>query len=219
VLPGLAVYGATVLSRSRAILALAIALAVSLALSLGIAAGQQSSGQQAEESSSGLQVEWAFRPGDLTELVDQSQAAVLADVDAVHAGDPIVEADPGQPGSTISIPTQLIDVTVAQTISGQAPEHLTIYKLGGPGEQPAGDPGYQVGSRYLLFVQPRQQADLPGAQPDNTYIATAPDGRLQELASGELNAAIDGPVADQLDSDTVQQATQEIQVADQGSTP
>jgi len=32
----------------------------------------------------------------------------------------------------------------------------------------------------LLFVQPRQQADLPGT-PDNTYIA-APDGRPQEVS-------------------------------------
>jgi hypothetical protein len=187
---------------------LAAAALVSLALSLGIAVGQDPT--QSSEAP-GLGVDWDYRPADLADLVDNSPAIVVAQVDAVRDGDPIVIGPPDpDTGAAPTAPTQRVDVHVTSAIDGQTPQTFTLFKLGGPGEQPEGSPGYQVGERYLLFVRRRLTDDESAPNPDGTWLPVAPDGRLERLPSGRLDAELPGPVADQLDGDTVSQARQEI---------
>jgi hypothetical protein len=196
------------MSLPRALLTLSLAATASLALSLAIRSAEPS-GAEEPEAASGLEVQWAFDPASLDSLVGESDAVVVAQVTAVQAGEAIVI----NPETGTTIPTQLIDVTVDQQISGQAPASFTIYKLGGPGMQPSDDPAYAVGERYFFFVSQRLNDQLTAPAGDGTYLTVAPEGRY-DLDSGELGAVVSDPVADQLDGTSVPEATQEVQAAE-----
>lgn len=210
----------------RAALAtLAVALAVSAALSLGL---HGIAGTQADEADPGLGpdfgVEWDYQPTDLTDLVANSPAIVLVEVKGVYDGEPLVAGAPDpEPSAVPSIPTQRIDLHVVQAIDGQTPEDFTLFKLGGPGEQPEGSPRYKVGERDLLFVRPRLNDDGTAPSPDGTWITVAPDGRIEKLNSGVLASPVEGPIADQLDGTTLPEALEAIAEAqppaDPGTTP
>ncbi len=195
-----------------ALVTVATAVAISVALSLGL---YGLAGSQAEEAAPGLGpdfgVEWDYQPADLTDLVANSPAIVLAQVTDVRDGAPLVASPSDSDAGVIpAVPTQRIDLHVVQAIDGQTPEDFTLFKLGGPGEQPEGSPRYEVGERDLLFVRPRLNDDGTAPNADGTWIAVAPDGRLEKLDSGELASPVDGPIADQLNGATVPEAVQAI---------
>jgi hypothetical protein len=172
----------------RAIFVLVSALALSLAITLLLRSAEGSRAQELEPAPEyRMGIEWAYRPDDVVELGDQSDALVEAEVTDVRDGPPII-VDDASP-----IPTQLIDVRTTALLSGEAPETFTLYKLGSEAAYAEGDPPYEVGQRYVIFVTPR---------PDGTYLPTAPDGRLLERPSGEVEPVIDGPVAEQVDGST-----------------
>jgi hypothetical protein len=208
------------MSLARAFLAVGIAGVASFAISLAIRATEGSFAQEAETTDPELGVQWDYRPEGLPDLVDASPAVVMAQVEDVHGGDLIVGQPADGQGAPFTAPTQRIDLHVTETVQGQVPENFTLFKLGEPGVQPDGDPAYQVGERYLLFVRPRLNDDRTAPNPDGTYIAVAPDGRLEKLPSGELDAQIPGPVAEELDGATVPEAEQAIdQAPDTGGSP
>jgi hypothetical protein len=190
------------MSAPRAIATLVIALVVSAALSVSIQAGFAQDGDE-PEARPGIGVDWAFRPGDLGELVTETPAVVVAKVEAIRAGAPIGQAP-------AEIPTQRVDMSVTNTLDGQVPQHFTLFKIGSADVAPSGDPSYTVGDRHLLFVRPRLNDDFSQPNPDGTYLAVAPDGRLEKLPSGELDAVLEGPVAEELDGLTVAEADQAI---------
>lgn len=194
------------MSIGRAGAALLLATVASLLLAAVIASIRSAAEETELEGNGRLIVDWDFRPDDVDELTARSQAAVVAQVTAVRAGEPL--AVEGVDGA--SLPTQRIDFEVTSRIAGEIPEQFTLFKNGDFSAQAEGDPPYEAGSRYLLFVRRRLAPDSGQPDPDGSWIATAPDGRLERESSGELDAKIDGSVAEQLDGETVAEAREEI---------
>ncbi len=199
------------MSGIRAGLVLVASVVTSLCLALAIGAAAQD--EPAAEPAIG--VEWDYRPAELADLVAQTPAIVVAEVGAVRDGEPFVGEPADDEGGPISFPTQQVDVRVVRSLDGQAPGNFTLFKIGSAEEYPEGDPSYQVGERYLLFVRPRLGED-GGPHPDGTWLPVAPDGRLERLPSGELDAVIEGEVAKELDGATVGEADQAIEAAEAG---
>jgi hypothetical protein len=197
------------MSLARALLTLGLAATASLALSLAIRSAEPSGADEPPAPSGSLEVQWAFDPESLDSLVNESQAVVVARVDAVRPGEGLVL----DPQAGVTVPTQRIDLTVDQQISGQAPSSFSVFKLGGSGVQPSDDPAYEVGESYMLFVRPRLNDQLTAPAADGTYLAVAPEGRYT-VGSGQLDAVVSDPVADQLDGATVSEAAEEVQAAD-----
>jgi hypothetical protein len=194
---------AATVSARTALAAVAICGAVSLALSYLVAtSGAQDPPPEPQE----IGVEWAFRPDSLSDLTDEAEATVVAEVLAVRPGEPLAVEGP-------TIPTELVDVRVVERVEGEAPDELTLFRIGGPDAAPTGSPAYEVGERYMLFVRPRLTDDLSAPNPDGTWIAAAPDGRLAVTEDRRLDALIAGPIANRLDGDTVAEAEAEIEVA------
>jgi len=199
------------LPRTIATLIFAALASVCVSLALRTASdglAQDSAGSAGEPGE--LVVEWAYRPTDLADLAAESPALLYLEVTGVRQGP--AEASPSDV-SAEAIPTQRIDVRVLRDFRGQAPSRLTLYKLGGPGVQPEGDPAYSVGERYLVFARRRLTADETAPNPDGTWIATAPDGRMRELGSGRLQALIEGGVTERLNGATVSEAAAEAENA------
>ncbi len=200
------------MSLPRAAFTWALAAAASLALLLAI---QTSFAQDAEDAAAAeLQIEWANRPADLEQLVEATPATVLVEVDGVRQGEAFVLDDGGPDAPAREIPTELIDVTVIETLDGHPPDQLTIFKLGGEGLQSTDDPPYSVGERHLLFIERRLNVAGTDLNEDGTWLLVAPDGRLEELSSGELDAAVDGPIAEDLEGETVPEAEEQIEAAE-----
>lgn len=206
------------MSWRRAALAILGAGLISTLLTLG-ASGQVGTDPQPSDTppQGGLGVEWDYAPSSLPDLVSQSPAIVVARVEAVRDGAPIQTGPPDpDTGVAPSVPTQRVDLHVTNAIDGQTPEDFTLFVLGGPGERPEGAPRFDIGETDLLFVRRRLNDALTAPNPDGTWIEVAPDGRLEELPSGELDSPTDGPVADSLEGATVSEASAAIDDA-QGS--
>jgi hypothetical protein len=204
------------MSVKRALLLISLVSVLSLLLSLAI---QASFAQEADapEADTALGVEWAFRPDSLPDLVEEAPAIVMAEVEGVRSGEQLV-LDPGEAGQEPALlPTQRIDVRVTAIVDGETPDRFTLFKLGSPTLYAKGDPPYAVGERYLLFVLRRHNDEGTAPNPDGTWLPVAPDGRLERTSSGELSAQIAGPVAQELDGDTVPEARGEIAAAEAGS--
>ena len=197
------------MSPARALAALVAALCLSLALTLWLHASAQGQGEEPAPSSE-LGVIWDFTPKTLPQLAGESSAAVEVEVEAVRAGEEIVASDPTVPGPELVIPTQLVDVRVISALEGTAPERLTLFKLGSDATYARDDPPYEVGRRYVVFVEPRRADDGSGRHPDGSFLASTPDGRLLEQR-GRLEALGDGPLADELDGMTVQALERELE--------
>ncbi len=174
---------------------------------------------------------WDPRPTTLAELVDASDAVVIATVAEVRRGDPIVgehtevgnlrqslPADPlGGPSDAEllasasdeqlvaigALPTQRIDLDVGETVVGDLSGRFTLFKLGGSSVGVGGDPAYLPGERYLLFLKRRLNDERTAPNADATWLPAAPDGRLEALASGRVAESLDGGLADQLDGDSL----------------
>lgn len=206
------------MSLRRAALAILGAAALSALLTLGVGGLL---GTYAQESDTpppgGLGVDWDYEPADLPDLVSSSSAIVVGRVEAVRDGAPIYTGpiDPDT-GIAPSVPTQRVDLHVTEAIDGQTPQDFTLFVLGGSGERPEGSPRFDVGESDLLFVRRRLNDDLSAPNPDGTWIAVAPEGRLEELPSGELDSKVGGPIANSLDGATVPEASAAIEDA-QGS--
>jgi hypothetical protein len=199
--------------RAAAVLLSATLLALLVTLAIGHRVLTQA--EETEGSPpGGFGVEWDYEPADLPDLVANTPAVVVAHVEAVHDGDPMV-VGPVDPDTGIapSVPTQRVDLHVTQSIDGETPADFTLFVLGGPGERPEGAPRFDLGETDLLFVRPRLNDAGTAANPDGTWIAVAPEGRLEKLPSGELDSPTDGPVADVLDGATVPEASDAIDAA------
>lgn len=191
------------MSPARALLALAAALILSVALTFWLRADAEGLAQEQLElaEGSGLGVIWEFTPETVSELADEARAVVEVEVEQVRAGEDLVAEAPGEPGGELQIPTQQVDVRTIQALGGTAPDRLTLFKLGSEDTYAEGDPPYEVGRRYVVFIEPRMADDGSGRHPDGSYLASAPDGRLLEQ-DGRLEPLSDGPVADELEGMT-----------------
>ena len=90
---------------------------------------------------------------------------------------------------------QRVSLRTADRIFGDAPTEFALWKYGGPSIAVEGDPDYQVGERYMLFVEPR--VDGKGRQEPNTFVSVSPDGRLK-IDKGTVRPTIAGALADRV---------------------
>jgi|GEM_PF-4728866 len=195
----------------RALLALAIALVLSLALTLLLRTADEGRAEEPPPpaADAGLSVEWAFIPGGVPELTDAASAVVEVEVEAVRAGDDLVAQGAAEDGGDALTPTQRVDVRTLDTLSGSAPAQFTLFKLGSNDVYAEGDPPYEVGRHYVLFVRPRLADDGSGRHSDGTWLPAAPDGRLVEQG-GTVEPLIEGPVGEQLDGKSVAAVEREV---------
>jgi hypothetical protein len=190
------------MSLPRALLILGVAATASLALSLAIRSAEPS-GADEPGAASDFGVQWAFRPDSPSDLASQATALVEVQVDQIRVGGEL-ELEGA------NVPTELVDVHVTLALEGDTPSNLVIYKLGDQQVTADGDPPYEVGRRYVLFVEPRQNADGTGPNPDGSYLAVAPEGRLALDESNQAQPLIDSPVANELQGMTPDQIDQAV---------
>lgn len=134
---------------------------------------------------------WAFRPTTLDSLVERSTGAFEGIVIRIGTGTSMQEGAP-DPSDDQPIATQRVTFRVDDTIYGDLPPEVVLFKVGSEDDFLEGDPPYKVGEDYLMFVS----ADS-GASPPGTYINLAPDGRLR-VKKGRLESVIDGFVSSKL---------------------
>ena len=144
-------------------------------------------------------VVWDDRPETSAELAADSTSLVEARVTGVEAGpdlnDPLNDPD-------TAIPTQRITFETVDVLDGQIPETFRLFKTGSADVHLQGDPLYEVGESYVLFLEPQGE---PG-----TYIPVAPDGRLELDAQHEADPVIGGPVGQELDGLTPAEIAHEV---------
>jgi hypothetical protein len=117
-------------------------------------------------------VTWLFHPNSLGEARKQASAIITAQVVAVEQAADIVVPVEGEPNGEDRVPTQRITVAVLQALKGNLSQTITLFRTGTDSMAIEGDPAYQVGETYLLFVQPRE--DEAGI-----YRIIAPEGRFR----------------------------------------
>lgn len=140
---------------------------------------------------------WAFRPQTVEELVAQTDLLIEGRVLGVRAGAPLVPY--GRDEHATEIPTERVAVRIADVLSGNATltgTTISLFRTGGPLPESSGrlmslegDPPYQGGEQYFLFLRSRG---------DGTFIPAAPDGRLLLDEHGLAQPLIEGPVGEQL---------------------
>lgn len=130
------------------------------------------------------------RPFTIPELLAQTQGVVLAEATGVRD----VPDIPGDSPSEPALPVEHVDFKTLDVIRGSAPETFTIFRTSSPAFQIEGDPPYEVGKRYVLFLNPREDA---AGEFDGTYLDNLPDGRFQVTPDG-LVPSPETPITRQL---------------------
>lgn len=162
---------------------------------------------------------WVYRPLTLEGLTSNAELVVRAEVTGVDSGPDLtgmddaesvagglLSASTGQPrAEEPPIPTQRVAVRTLESLKGNAPAALSLFKTGSADFLLEGDPSYAVGERYLLFLVPRA---------DGTYVPVAPDGRLLVTSTGAIEPVIQGDVANEVAGDSVQDVEAAVRQAD-----
>jgi hypothetical protein len=178
---------------NRALLALCVSIGVSLGLSLGI----QAIAEESEPAPQVASVVWNERPATVDELAADAAVLVEARVTAIADGPPLVSPHPDEAPDEGQIPTQRVALETITALDGQIAPTFNVFKTGSADVHLQGDPLYEVGEAYVLFLEPQGE---PG-----TWIPVAPDGRLALDAEGEAEPVIAGPVARDLQGLTPEQ--------------
>ena len=202
-------------ARRGRLFLLALLAAAALALALVLAADESSSPTKRASGASThephqkvLSGTWAFRPQTLAELVSKTPTVVVATVQAVNSGPPLVDgAEDG------GLPTQRIQFKVDDRVYGKAPDVFDLFKTGSGEEWIEGDPPYAAGEQYLLFLEPRINGD--GSVEPDTYVPVAPDGRLK-IDGDSVRREIAGFLAGKLDGDSVGSVKRAAEAAKKG---
>jgi hypothetical protein len=123
--------------------------------------GDDHSGHDHGEST--VHANWYHHPTTLDEAADLSYAIVSARVTGINDGRPIVHDES-------NIPTQLIAFETRRVLQGELGATFDLFHTGNSTFTLAGDPHYEVGESYLLFLMPRK---------DGTYLVISPEGRYR----------------------------------------
>ncbi|HVR97957.1 MAG TPA: hypothetical protein VMW27_15165 [Thermoanaerobaculia bacterium] len=128
-----------------------------------------------------LHANWYHHPRSIRQATRLASDIVVATVDYVTDGDPIVL--PAESGG--NIPTQRVHFTVKRSRKGSmvASESFVLFQNGNDHNRFEDDPTYKVGQRYLLFLTPR---------PDGSYLVLSPEGRYEVGAKGLVPAIDEG---------------------------
>ena len=157
---------------------------------------------------------WANNPRTLREATRLASNVVVATVDRVDAGAPIVTRNK-KDGYVTRIPTQRVTFDVRRSRKGSLGENETfvLFQNGNDHNRFEGDPSYKIGHTYLLFLTPRE---------DGTYLVVSPQGRYEVTRKGLVPAAKDGFAAElagaslqDVDADVARALADDQQPADQ----
>ena len=132
-------------------------------------------------------VTWHFHPTTLAEAQEQASAIITAQVVAVVQAADLVVPVAGEPNGEDRVPTQRITVEVLDALKGNVGQTLTLFRTGTDSTGIEGDPAYQVGETYVLFVQPKE--DEAGS-----YRLIAPEGRFR-VVNAQLEPMVDAGYA------------------------
>jgi hypothetical protein len=133
---------------------------------------------------------WLYHPQTVAEAKSKASEVVVARVLEVNAGPDIVVPVKDEPSGEDRIATQRIKVEIVKSLKGKSSGTLTIFHTGTNSQFIEGDPGYNVGETYLMFVEPK--ADEPG-----THLMIAPEGRYR-VVRNKLEALTHDGIAAQL---------------------
>ncbi|HKV09779.1 MAG TPA: hypothetical protein VJ725_16675 [Thermoanaerobaculia bacterium] len=130
-----------------------------------------------------FQASWVYNPRNLGETSRIATDIVTATVTGVADGDPIEIRQ--KDGSVSRIPTQRVTFDVRRSRKGSLGENETfvLFQNGNDHNRFEGDPSYEMGHTYLLFLTPRE---------DGTYLVVSPQGRYEVTRNGLVPAAKDG---------------------------
>jgi hypothetical protein len=185
------------MSLTRAGALISSALVAALILSLAISAFAD----DPEPAPAVASAVWDTRPDSVDELADQATILVEAEVTAIEDGPDLVSDYPGDDPDHDGIPTQRITFDVVEVFKGQIAPTFKLFKTGSDELHVEGDPLYEIGERYMLFLDPQGE---PG-----TYLPAAPDGRLRLDHAEKAEPVIAGPVGSELEGLTPEQVAQE----------
>ena len=133
--------------------------------------------EHGEEDSSRVMAVWHDNPRSLAETYDLAAAVVVARVTGIYdAADIVVPAAALESGEH-RVPNQRIAMAVTRTVKGDVGRDFELFHTGNREFVLGGDPAYEVGQRYLLFLMARD---------DGTYRVVSPEGRYQIRAGGKL---------------------------------
>jgi len=118
---------------------------------------------------------WYHHPRTLAELGRLASAVVVAKVTGVHDAADIVVPVKGLENDEDRIPTQRIEFEVQKSLRGRIDSSFDLFHTGSETFILDGDPPYELGETYLLFVMPRE---------DGTYLVVSPEGRFKVTGEG-----------------------------------
>lgn len=143
---------------------------------------------------------WYDHPRTLTDAVELSSAVVVARVAGVYDAPDIVVPVEGLENGEDRIPNQRIAFEVKKTIFGEVESSFDLFHTGNETYVLDGDPPYEMGKKYLLFLTPRD---------DGTYRVISPEGRF-EVTRGGLEPASGEEYTQLLRGTTVRELTRDL---------
>ena len=144
---------------------------------------------------------WFEHPTTLKEARKLASSIVLARVTGIYdAADIVVKVDALEGGED-RIPNQRVQMEVRRVIDGKMSEQtFELFHTGNENFILAGDPPYEIGSSYVLFLTPRE---------DGTYRVISPEGRY-DIHQGQLKANSFESFSEMLQGLTVQDIVRDM---------
>lgn len=153
---------------------------------------------------------WVNQPNTMAETIDLSTAIVVARVVGVwNAPDLVVPVEGLNADNESRIPNQRIGFEVTSVVDGKIPESFELFHTGNEEFIIEGDPPYEVGETYLLFVTPRE---------DGTYLLVSPEGRYQ-VTDGGLEPASERDFAENMQGRSAQELLDYVRVYRSAARP
>lgn len=137
-------------------------------------------GEPAVEGEPLVHATWYYRPETLAEALELAEVVVVAQVTGVHDAPDIVVPVKALENGEDRIPNQRIAFKVNRIIKGEIDRTFDLFHTGNESFVLAGDPPYEVGQRYVLFLMPRE---------DGSYLVVSPEGRYQVTGEGLIPAS------------------------------
>ena len=124
---------------------------------------------------------WHNNPQTLAETIDLSTAIVVARVSAIwDAADIVVPVEGLNENNESRVPNQRIGFEVQRRLFGDVESSFDLFHTGNGEFILEGDPPYEVGQSYVLFLTPRE---------DGTYLVVSPEGRYEVTRDGLVPAS------------------------------
>lgn len=157
-------------------------------------------GDEPDDSHSPLaRAMWHDHPRTLLEAVDLASAVVVARVTGVYDAPDIVVAVAGLKSGEDRIPNQRVAFEVERTILGKVDSTFDLFHTGNESYVLLGDPPYEMGQTYLLFLSLREDGSYRVISPEGRYGVT-PQG-LDPVSQEEFSQLLRGTSIRELTGD------------------